>query len=91
MGQAEPDVKVKLIAPPQYAIITSCSSKADGEKRLTEAIKAIEEKIRTYNGGDAKKKGEVGTVTDRSYLYLMSLSVSLSVPHDWRRRRNSSR
>lgn len=33
-GDPNADIKLKLIAPPHYTLITACLDKADGEKRL---------------------------------------------------------
>lgn len=40
VDQTDPtDVKVKLIAPPQYTLITPCVNKADGEQRLSQVCR----------------------------------------------------
>lgn len=57
-GYDKADVKIKLIAPPQYTLITECLDKTDGEKRLDAAIDFMLKAIKEYSGGDGKRQGE---------------------------------
>lgn len=54
------EVKIRLIAPPQYAVITTCLEKQEGVKVLTKAMELIEEAILAEKGQFAiKAKAEV--------------------------------
>lgn len=57
-GDPDADVKLKLIAPPSYTLITACADKADGEKRLKAAIQAMIATIRQHAGGNGHHDGE---------------------------------
>eukprot|EP00921_Rhytidocystis_pertsovi_P026270 GHVQ01042371.1.p2 GENE.GHVQ01042371.1~~GHVQ01042371.1.p2 ORF type:complete len:351 (+),score=73.77 GHVQ01042371.1:129-1181(+) len=53
------DVKIKLIAPPQYVVVASCYDKDKGMEMINEAIKNISTAIKEYKGGDFKQQGEI--------------------------------
>ncbi|SOV13229.1 eukaryotic translation initiation factor 2 alpha subunit, putative [Plasmodium sp. gorilla clade G2] len=52
-------INIKLIAPPQYVIVTSCHDKDLGMSKIQEAMKVISDKIKEYKGGDFKQQGEI--------------------------------
>lgn len=52
-------INIKLIAPPQYVIVTSCHDKEKGMAKIQEAMKLISDKIKEYKGGDFKQQGEI--------------------------------
>ncbi|ETW62268.1 hypothetical protein PFMC_01840 [Plasmodium falciparum CAMP/Malaysia] len=52
-------INIKLIAPPQYVIVTSCHDKDLGMAKIQEAMKVISDKIKEYKGGDFKQQGEI--------------------------------
>lgn len=52
-------INIKLIAPPQYVIVTSCHDKELGMAKIKEAMKLISDKIKEYKGGDFKQQGEI--------------------------------
>ncbi|EUD65342.1 translation initiation factor 2 subunit 1 [Plasmodium inui San Antonio 1] len=55
----EVSINIKLIAPPQYVIVTSCQDKDLGMSKIQEAMKLISDKIKEYKGGDFKQQGEI--------------------------------
>ncbi|CAA9986392.1 eukaryotic translation initiation factor 2 alpha subunit, putative [Plasmodium knowlesi strain H] len=55
----EVSINIKLIAPPQYVIVTSCQDKDLGMAKIQEAMKVISDKIKEYKGGDFKQQGEI--------------------------------
>ncbi|KJP89246.1 hypothetical protein AK88_01124 [Plasmodium fragile] len=55
----EVSINIKLIAPPQYVIVTSCQDKDLGMAKIQEAMKLISDKIKEYKGGDFKQQGEI--------------------------------
>ncbi|KAI4840979.1 eukaryotic translation initiation factor 2 subunit alpha [Plasmodium brasilianum] len=55
----EVTINIKLIAPPQYVIVTSCHDKDLGMSKIQEAMKVISDKIKEYKGGDFKQQGEI--------------------------------
>lgn len=54
------DIKIKLIAPPSYALVTTCIDKTIGIKKIDEACALIEAKIQELKGNFVvKTKAEV--------------------------------
>lgn len=56
------DIKIKLIALPQYVIVTSCYDKEKGIKRIQEAMELIKQCITSYKGGEFKQQGEIQVI-----------------------------
>ncbi|PFH34270.1 eukaryotic initiation factor-2, alpha subunit [Besnoitia besnoiti] len=59
VGDKEVTINIKLIAPPQYVVVTSCYDKELGMRKIEEAMKAISDKIKSASGGDFKQQGEI--------------------------------
>ncbi|CRH03138.1 eukaryotic translation initiation factor 2 alpha subunit, putative [Plasmodium relictum] len=59
ISNEEVSINIKLIAPPQYVIVTSCHDKELGMSKIQEAMKVISDKIKEYKGGDFKQQGEI--------------------------------
>eukprot|EP00922_Rhytidocystis_sp_ex-Travisia-forbesii_P035441 GHVS01052603.1.p1 GENE.GHVS01052603.1~~GHVS01052603.1.p1 ORF type:complete len:365 (-),score=75.90 GHVS01052603.1:816-1910(-) len=53
------ELKIKLIAPPQYVVVASCYDKEKGMERIKEAMACISETIKTFKGGEFKQQGEI--------------------------------
>merc|ERR1711998_284930 len=54
------DIKIKLIAPPAYALVTTCIDKTIGMKKIDESMQLIEDKITELKGNFViKTKAEV--------------------------------
>ncbi|CDJ43443.1 eukaryotic translation initiation factor 2 alpha subunit, putative [Eimeria tenella] len=74
------DIAVKLIAPPQYVVVTSSFDKESGMQKIQQAISRISQTIKSYRGGDFKQQGEImvlGSEEDRRLEELL-LEVSES-------------
>ncbi|CDJ67136.1 eukaryotic translation initiation factor 2 alpha subunit, putative, partial [Eimeria necatrix] len=74
------DIAVKLIAPPQYVVVTSSFDKESGMQKIQQAISRISQTIKSYRGGDFKQQGEImvlGSEEDRRLEELL-LEVSPS-------------
>lgn len=68
------EIIVKLIAPPQYVVVTSCFDKEMGMQKIQEAISRISQTIKGYRGGDFKQQGEImvmGTEEERRLEELL--------------------
>ncbi|KAL8449627.1 hypothetical protein Emed_002882 [Eimeria media] len=68
------EIIVKLIAPPQYVVVTSCFDKEMGMQKIQEAIGRISQTIKGYRGGDFKQQGEImvmGTEEERRLEELL--------------------
>ncbi|PHJ19568.1 eukaryotic translation initiation factor 2 alpha [Cystoisospora suis] len=59
VGDKEVSINIKLIAPPQYVVVTSCYDKELGMKKIEEAMRAISDRIKSFKGGDFKQQGEI--------------------------------
>ncbi|KEP66050.1 UNVERIFIED_CONTAM: eukaryotic initiation factor-2, alpha subunit [Hammondia hammondi] len=59
VGDDEVTINIKLIAPPQYVVVTSCYDKELGMRKIEQAMKAISDKIKSFSGGDFKQQGEI--------------------------------
>ncbi|CRG93263.1 eukaryotic translation initiation factor 2 alpha subunit, putative [Plasmodium gallinaceum] len=59
ISNEEVSINIKLIAPPQYVIVTSCHDKELGMAKIQEAMKVISDKIKEYKGGDFKQQGDI--------------------------------
>ncbi|BAM39343.1 eukaryotic translation initiation factor 2 subunit alpha [Theileria orientalis strain Shintoku] len=57
-------ISIRLIAPPQYEIITSCFDKEAGLNTMNQTLEVIETNIRSFIGGDFKQKCEVVVIGD---------------------------
>eukprot|EP01071_Lankesteria_metandrocarpae_P001675 Lankesteria_metandrocarpae@DN175_c0_g1_i1.p1 len=53
------NLKVKLIAAPQYVVVTTCFDKDQGLLHINEALTNIEESITAVKGGEYKLVGEI--------------------------------
>jgi translation initiation factor 2 subunit 1 len=63
----ELEVKIKLVAPPQYVLISNCMQREDGMKVMEEAIKLIKEDIEAA-GGQFTLKAKPEVVGDNDEL-----------------------
>jgi len=59
VGDSKTEIRIKLVAPPQYEIVTSCYDRDEGIKKIKEAMKIIEDAIKTFKGGEFKQQGEI--------------------------------
>ncbi|UKJ88235.1 eukaryotic translation initiation factor 2 subunit alpha [Theileria orientalis] len=62
--EVDPQISIRLIAPPQYEIITSCFDKEAGLNTMNQTLEVIETNIRSFVGGDFKQKCEVVVIGD---------------------------
>jgi translation initiation factor 2 subunit 1 len=69
-------VKIKLVAPPLYVMMTTTLNKEKGIALLTEAIAAIEKTIKA-KGGDLNIKTEPRAVSERDDRLLSALMETL--------------
>eukprot|EP00922_Rhytidocystis_sp_ex-Travisia-forbesii_P035445 GHVS01052607.1.p1 GENE.GHVS01052607.1~~GHVS01052607.1.p1 ORF type:complete len:361 (-),score=84.63 GHVS01052607.1:322-1356(-) len=58
-GDEKVEIKIKLIAPPQYVVVASCYDKETGMERIKQAIACISETIKAFKGGEFKQQGEI--------------------------------
>ncbi|GIX62973.1 eukaryotic translation initiation factor 2 alpha subunit, putative [Babesia caballi] len=72
-GTEEIPIQVKLIAPPQYEVVTSCHDKDKGMEVIANAIEEISNKIHSYPGGEFKQRGDITVLGDDDERYLESL------------------
>ncbi|KAK2196781.1 bifunctional Translation initiation factor 2 [Babesia duncani] len=66
-------ISVKLIATPQYEIVTSCSDKDKGLQAMEKALEVVAERIRTYVGGDFKQRSKITITGDEDERHLEEL------------------
>jgi translation initiation factor 2 subunit 1 len=69
-------IKIKLVAPPLYVVMTTAMDKELGISRLTESIKAIEATIKA-KGGDLSVKNPPRAVSERDDKLLSALMETL--------------
>ncbi|UKK00640.2 eukaryotic translation initiation factor 2 subunit alpha [Theileria orientalis] len=62
--EVDPQISIRLIAPPQYEIITSCFDKETGLNTMNQTLEVIETNIRSFVGGDFKQKCEIVVIGD---------------------------
>ncbi|EAN34091.2 Eukaryotic translation initiation factor 2 subunit alpha [Theileria parva strain Muguga] len=60
----DPQISIRLIAPPQYEILTSCFDKEAGLALMNQTLEVIEKNIKSFAGGDFKQKCEVVVIGD---------------------------
>jgi len=70
-------IKIKLVAPPLYVVVTTSVQKESGIKALDTAIQAIKEEIEVYKG-ELKVKVEPRPVHDRDEKELSTLFEKLA-------------
>jgi len=58
-GDAKVELKIRLVAPPLYEIVTSGYDREEAIAKIQAAMNTIDETIRTYRGGEFKKQGEI--------------------------------
>lgn len=76
VGTKELPVKIKLVAPPLYVMMTTCMNKEKGIKVLEEACTAIQ-KIVKPKGGEMNIKAAARAVSERDDKMLQSMMESL--------------
>jgi translation initiation factor 2 subunit 1 len=76
VGNEEMPIKIKLVAPPLYVMMTTSLDKDIGLQKLNEAVSVITELIRKA-GGDINIKAAPRAVSDRDDKMLASLMESL--------------
>eukprot|EP00923_Selenidium_pygospionis_P044275 GHVN01076506.1.p2 GENE.GHVN01076506.1~~GHVN01076506.1.p2 ORF type:complete len:108 (+),score=19.84 GHVN01076506.1:608-931(+) len=54
------ELKIKMIAPPQYVIVTQCFDIDAGKARIQLALEEIKREIKSHEGGDFGQQSEVG-------------------------------
>ncbi|KAF8821648.1 eukaryotic initiation factor-2, alpha subunit [Cardiosporidium cionae] len=59
VGDDKVSIAVKLIAPPQYVVLTTCFDKQRGMEIISEALKIIQTTIKKYKGGEFKQQGDI--------------------------------
>ncbi|OLL25622.1 Eukaryotic translation initiation factor 2 subunit alpha [Neolecta irregularis DAH-3] len=69
----EVPITVKLVAAPVYVITTSALDKAEGIKKLEQALVEIEKKILTYDGGKFEVKMAPRAISESDDLELQAL------------------
>ncbi|CDR94363.1 translation initiation factor 2 alpha subunit, putative [Babesia bigemina] len=72
-GTDEIKISVKLIAPPQYEVVTSCHDKEKGIDIMTRALEEISETIHSFDGGEFKQRCEITVMGDEDERHLESL------------------
>uniref|UniRef100_A0A3B0MKA5 Eukaryotic translation initiation factor 2 alpha subunit, putative n=1 Tax=Theileria annulata TaxID=5874 RepID=A0A3B0MKA5_THEAN len=60
----DPQISIRLIAPPQYEILTSCFDKEAGLALMNQTLEVIEKNIKSFVGGDFKQKCDVVVIGD---------------------------
>lgn len=67
------DIKIKLVAPPLYVMVTNCADKVHGVETLEKAITSIEETIKKHDGKVVVKMKPrvVSDVDDKSLAAMM--------------------
>ncbi|EKX73965.1 eukaryotic translation initiation factor 2 alpha subunit, putative [Theileria equi strain WA] len=70
---AHAEVSVRLVAPPQYEIVTSCHDKEKGIALMNKCLEAIETEIKAHNGGDFKQKCDIIIMGDDDEKHLEDL------------------
>ncbi|XP_953924.1 eukaryotic translation initiation factor 2 alpha subunit, putative [Theileria annulata] len=60
----DPQISIRLIAPPQYEILTSCFDKEAGLALMNQTLEVIEKNIKSFIGGDFKQKCDVVVIGD---------------------------
>jgi len=70
-------IKIKLVAPPLYVVVTTAIQKEAGIKALNVAIEAIKKEIESFKG-DLRMKVEPRTVHERDEKELTSLFAKLA-------------
>jgi len=70
-------IKIKLVAPPLYVVVTTAVQKDAGIKAINVAIEAIKQEIESYRG-ELHVKVEARTVHERDERELSSLFERLA-------------
>ncbi|KAF8817728.1 eukaryotic initiation factor-2, alpha subunit, partial [Cardiosporidium cionae] len=52
-------ILIKLVAPPLYVIVSSCTDREAGVQRVQKALKCIGETVKTFRGGNFLQQGEI--------------------------------
>jgi len=76
LGTADIPIKIKLVAPPLYVIMTTATDKKEGIALLENACKLIKETVQKH-GGDTNIKTPARAVSDRDDRLLTALMESL--------------
>jgi translation initiation factor 2 subunit 1 len=76
VGNKELPIKIKLVAPPLYVMMTTCMNKEKGIKFLEEACTAIQKVIKP-KGGEINIKAAARAVSERDDKMLQSMMESL--------------
>jgi len=76
VGTEDMPIKIKLVAPPLYVMMTTSLEKDVGLQKLNEAVAVITQSIRK-SGGDINIKAAPRAVSDRDDKMLASLMESL--------------
>eukprot|EP01068_Selenidium_serpulae_P013751 Selendium_serpulae@DN6000_c0_g1_i5.p1 len=58
----EYEVKLKVIAPPQYVAVMSCFDVAEGKAVMEKALEAMTEEIKKHEGGDLLRQEEIRVI-----------------------------
>ncbi|KAK1443486.1 eukaryotic translation initiation factor 2 subunit 1 [Babesia gibsoni] len=72
-GTEEIPITVKLIAPPQYEVVTSCHDKDKGMNIMNRALESISESIHSFVGGEFKQRGDIVIMGDEDERHLENL------------------
>ncbi|ORM39334.1 Eukaryotic translation initiation factor 2 subunit alpha [Babesia sp. Xinjiang] len=72
-GTEDIKIQVKLIAPPQYEVMTSCHDKEKGMDIITTALEEISNVIHSYPGGEFKQRGDITVMGDEDERHLETL------------------
>lgn len=76
VGSEEMPIKIKLVAPPLYVMMTTSLDKDVGLQKLNEAVEVITKTIQS-RGGDINIKAAPRAVSERDDKMLASLMESL--------------
>jgi len=58
-GDSKVELKIRLVAPPLYEIVTAGYDREEAVGKIDAAMKMIDETIRSYKGGEFKRQGEI--------------------------------
>ncbi|GFE54100.1 eukaryotic translation initiation factor 2 alpha [Babesia ovis] len=72
-GTDDINIHIKLIAPPQYELMTTCHDKDKGMDVITTALEEISNKIHSYAGGEFKQRGDILVMGDEDERHLDNL------------------